>query len=412
MYRSPALLPRLAGLLAAVALLAPLAPARRLAAQPAPAGVPASPPSGPLWDSYRRAAAVVRDALAAHGGEAAVRGLAAAAYRWEGEDYTPSQGRVPSAAWDTAGNARAATEAVRVDLARGRYAWDREFRFGGGYLNAIRVAADGRTLVAHNPEPRRGMGGTTFTRDTTGVAARRALLALQSTMPVLLLREALARASTLRYLGASAGGGGREEAVAFTGPDGEAITLVVDAATHRVVRREEVGVGTLGDEVDAYHFTDYRTVAGLAVPHRLGRALERAAHGRRRLGALRRRARRRRDWGLARRRPRGLHPDHPRGPARGRPRRRRRVLPRAPRRRVPHARRSTRATGCSWSTRPCRPRSARPHSRSSSARSGAARYAGSCSRTTTPTTSAACPRSRRAARRCSWRPGAKRTSDA
>jgi hypothetical protein len=52
------------------------------------------------------------------------------------------------------------------------------------------------------------MGGTTFTRDTTGVAARRTLLALRGTMPVLLLREALGRASTLRYLGASAAGAG------------------------------------------------------------------------------------------------------------------------------------------------------------------------------------------------------------
>jgi glyoxylase-like metal-dependent hydrolase (beta-lactamase superfamily II) len=287
------LLPRVVRPLTVVALLAPSALARPLraqATQPAQAtqqatqaGAPTGAPTGPLWDSYDRAAAVVRAALAAHGGEAAVRGLAAAAYRWEGEDYAPSQGRVPSAAWDTAGNARPAADAVRLDLARGRYAWDREFRFGGGYLNAIRVAADGRTLVAYNPEAGRGMGGTTFTRDTTGVAARRTLLALSGTMPVLLLREAVARASTLRYLGASVAGGRCEEVVAFTGADGESVTLYVDSATHRISRREELGVGTLGDEIDAYHFSDYRTVGGLAVPHRLDVRWNGLLTGRRRL---------------------------------------------------------------------------------------------------------------------------------
>jgi glyoxylase-like metal-dependent hydrolase (beta-lactamase superfamily II) len=289
MSRARVLVPRIVGALTAVALLAPSALARPLAAQSAqsaqsaPTGVPVSPPTGPLWDSYERAAAVGRAALAAHGGEAAVRGLAAVAFRWEGEEYAPSQGRVPSAAWDTAGNARPSADAVRLDLARGRYAWDREFRFGGGYLNAIRVAADGRTLVAYNPEARRGMGGTTFTRDTTGAAARRTLFALGGTMPVLLLREAMARASTLRYLGASVAGGRREEAVAFTGPDGESVTLYVDAATHQVSRREDLGVGTLGDEVDAYHFSDYRTVGGFAVPHRLDVRWNGLLTGRRRL---------------------------------------------------------------------------------------------------------------------------------
>jgi glyoxylase-like metal-dependent hydrolase (beta-lactamase superfamily II) len=137
-------------------------------------------------------------------------------------------------------------------------------------------------------------------------------------MPVLLLREALARASTLRYLGASAAGaarGGRR----VHGADGEAITLVVDAATHRVVRREEVGVGTLGDEVDAYHFTDYRTVAGLAVPHQMDVRWNGLLTSRRRLvrfeaGAA---AAALGDSLLAV--PTGYVPARPRGPARGRP---------------------------------------------------------------------------------------------
>jgi glyoxylase-like metal-dependent hydrolase (beta-lactamase superfamily II) len=145
--------------------------------------------------------------------------------------------------------------------------WDRAFRFPGGYLNAIRVATDGRVLVAYNPDARRGMGGTTFERDTTGQTARRLAFTVAGTMPVLLLREALLRASTLRYVGAAEAGGRREDAVAFTGPNGQSVTLYIDAVTHLVSRQEDVGVGTLGDEVDATHYTDYRTVDGVAVPH-------------------------------------------------------------------------------------------------------------------------------------------------
>jgi glyoxylase-like metal-dependent hydrolase (beta-lactamase superfamily II) len=234
-----------------------------------PPTLPAQGPQGPLWESYSRAAEVLRQALDAHGGAAAFRGLGAASFRWEGEDYAPTQGRVPSAAWDTTGNARSTTQDVRADLARNRYIFDREFRFPGGYLNAFRVVGNGRELVSYNPYPARGVGGTTYQRDTTGVPARRNLASAGANMPVLLLRGALARSATLRYLGETSDGGVREEAITYTTQDGDLATLYFDAATHRLTRREEMGLGSLGDEVNSYRYTDYRVVAGFAVPHRL-----------------------------------------------------------------------------------------------------------------------------------------------
>jgi hypothetical protein len=198
-------------------------------------------PQGPLWESYSRAAEVLRQALDAHGGAAAIRGLGAASFRWEGEDYAPTQGRVPSAAWDTTGNARSTTQDVRADLARNRYVFDREFRFPGGYLNAFRVVGNGRELVSYNPFPARGMGGTTYQRDTTGVPARRNLASAGANMPVLLLRGALAGSATLRYLGETSDGGVREEAITYTTQDGDLATLYFDAATHRLAFRYAVG---------------------------------------------------------------------------------------------------------------------------------------------------------------------------
>jgi glyoxylase-like metal-dependent hydrolase (beta-lactamase superfamily II) len=155
---------------------------------------------------------------------------------------------------------------VRVDFARGRYVWDREFRFGGGYLNAFRNVGNGREWMAYNHQRERGMGGTAIQRDSTGVAQRRTLSSLAGSMPVLLVRQALERSNTLRYLGQS---GDAAHVISYTTPEGDPVTLHFDAATHLLTRREEMGPGSLGDEVDAVIFTGYERVGGFSVPRAL-----------------------------------------------------------------------------------------------------------------------------------------------
>lgn len=236
------------------------------AALAGPIHLQAQGPQGPLWDSYRRAEQVLRAGAEAHGGLAAIRAIGAASFRWEGLDYAPTQSRIPTASWDTAGNGRAVVQDVRVDYARGRFAVDREAHFPGGYVNAFRTVGSGRELLAYNPLRERGMGGVTFQRDTTGAAARRTMSSVGANMPVLLIRMALARATTLRYLGERTDRGRREHAIAFTTAEGDAATLYFDAGTNLLSRREEMGIGSLGDEVDAYLFSDYETVGGFAVP--------------------------------------------------------------------------------------------------------------------------------------------------
>jgi glyoxylase-like metal-dependent hydrolase (beta-lactamase superfamily II) len=229
----------------------------------------AQAPTGALWDSYRRGTEILAQGVAAHGGASALNALASASFRWEGLDYAPTQGRVPSVAWDTTGNGRAVRQDVQVDFAKRRLLWDREFDFPGGYVNAVRVAVNGGELLSYNPLPARGMGGTTYFRDTTGTAARRSITSAGATMPALLLRTALARAGTVRFLGDLTVNGRREQAIAFLGPDGETMHVYFDAITHLMTRSEDMGLGSLGDEVDANHFFDYHDVAGLMVPRRM-----------------------------------------------------------------------------------------------------------------------------------------------
>ncbi|CAN5850258.1 hypothetical protein BH24ACI5_BH24ACI5_19850 [soil metagenome] len=231
-----------------------------LAAQPA-----AQAPQGVLWDSYEKAAGLLGRAAEAHGGAAAIRGLTALSFRWEGDDYAPTQGRVPG--WDTEENARTTIQHVRMDLARSRYVWDREFHFPGGYLNAIRAIGNGTEFLIYNPEPERGMGGTTYQRDSGGAAARGTLAQASASLPVLQVRAALARPTTLRHLGDVRTEGVREEAIGYTTAEGDAVSLYFDAGTHLLTRRELIGLGSLGDEVNTSAYSDYRTVAGFALPH-------------------------------------------------------------------------------------------------------------------------------------------------
>ena len=226
-------------------------------------------PQGALWDSYRRGTEILAQAVAAHGGAAAISAITSASFRWEGFDYAPTQGHVPSVSWDTSGNGRPARHDVQVDFAASRLLWDREFLFPGGYVNAVRIAVNGGELLAYNPLRDRGMGGTTYSRDTTRVPARRNIASAGATMPVLLLRAALARAGTVRFLGEVAEGGRRERAISFSGPDGETMNVYFDAATNLMTRSEDMGSGSLGDEVDTYHFLDYDSTGGLMVPRRM-----------------------------------------------------------------------------------------------------------------------------------------------
>jgi glyoxylase-like metal-dependent hydrolase (beta-lactamase superfamily II) len=238
-----------------------------VAALLAPCSLAAQGPEGPLWESYSRAAEVVRLGAEAHGGAQAIRGLAAASFRWEGEDFAPVQGLNP--AWDTAGNGRSTIQDVRVDHARSRFVVQRELRFPGGYLNAFRALGNGRELLTYNPYAARGMGGTVFQRDTTGTAARRALGNTATDMPVLLIRQALERSNTLRYLGDAMVDGRRQHAVSYTTTEGDPVTLFFDEGTRLLTRREEMGAGSLGDEIDGARFSEYDTVAGFVVPRRM-----------------------------------------------------------------------------------------------------------------------------------------------
>lgn len=235
----------------------------------APALLETQEPAGAQWDAYRHAVAVVRNAVTAHGGLLSIQGTTQVSFVWEGFDYAPTQGRIPSVAWDTTGNGRSVSQDMQFDFARDRFVLQGEFAFPGGLINSFRVAGNGRVVTSYDHRTTRGIRGTEYLRDSSGVVVVRQRDAASATMPLLVMRTALARVNSLRYVGAVEANGLREDVVAFTAADGEQITLYFDAVTHLMTRRETLGLGSLGDEVSATYFFDYRTLHGLTVPHRI-----------------------------------------------------------------------------------------------------------------------------------------------
>ena len=221
--------------------------------------------SGPLWSSYTRASGVLAAAAEAHGGAQKLRGLQQIAFHWEGFNYAPTQGRLP--AWDTTGNKRGASQQIAIDYAKNRMVTRIDFLFFGGYRNSARIISNGKEFLQYDPTA--GFNGTSFSRDTGGLVAPRQIARFAAFMPVLLIKQALERATTLRYVGETTIEGRPHGAISFTDAEGNITTLVFDATTHRLVRRDLLGSGSLGDEIDSWTFSEYETIDGLLVPRRM-----------------------------------------------------------------------------------------------------------------------------------------------
>ena len=98
-------------------------------------------------------------------------------------------------------------------------------------------------------------------------------------MPALVLRQAIVRASTLRYLGRRTEGSSSEEIVSFNNADGSVLAFGIDDRTGRVSTVETIGeIALFGDGDHVWRFAEYETTGGLQVPraftHRINGLLQ------------------------------------------------------------------------------------------------------------------------------------------
>lgn len=229
-------------------LLATLLTLTALACSPAPDPLE---PASPTLEAFHRGEGLVREGLEAMGGLAALETAGGITLVGEGtfDLSTRMQGTHPDRPEPVA-----LEEAFAVDLDGGRVAYEVHAKVNPDADEWIRYVHDdeGRMLIVLRSDDQ------AFWVPGDPDHKRRTM----RTVPQILLRDALAERHALRYLGRA----GEDEAVGFTFPTGEAMTLLFDPETHRLQGFEYLlDLPLLGDTPIRWRFAPYRQVEGLGM---------------------------------------------------------------------------------------------------------------------------------------------------
>jgi len=206
--------------------------------------------------SHERAKKVLDAAVDAIGGRAAVDGVKAVRIRLSGETTPRFQTTTPAPPYAPG---RYQEETV-IDLEQNRLAVVQTTSGAGFRGNARIVLAAGK--------------GQTFdllNRVATPIDAANAqqqqFAQYQRRLPTLILRTALQRDATLRFVGEDTVDGAPHNVITFVHVDGLQMALYVNAKTNLISKYELIYPDTLtGDEASEIYFDDYRKVGDLMVP--------------------------------------------------------------------------------------------------------------------------------------------------
>jgi len=208
--------------------------------------------------SQARARAVLDRAVEANGGAEALRAVEVVRLRLEGETHPRLQMTTPAPPFEGG----SFQETLLVDLANNRLRLEQKFGgFGFDGDNTIAIVS-GRGNVYDNRA-----------RTTTPIPAEQAtqqqFIQYHRRLPNLLLRQALDRTNSLRYLGEDQFESRRHEVVTFVMPDTQQVALYIDVATGLVSKYELIFVDSLtGEEASEIIFSDYQKVGNYQVPRR------------------------------------------------------------------------------------------------------------------------------------------------
>lgn len=208
--------------------------------------------------SNARAREVLDASVAAMGGAEAIRGVTSVRLTLEGETWPRLQMPTPEAPFQ-AGHSR---ESLLLDLANGRLRLETTNRGNGFEGN--------NTIVLERGE------GTNYdhrARVATPIPAAQSsqqqFVQYQRRLPNLILRQALERATSLRYLGEDTVSGRAHDVITFVMPDTQQVALYVDASTRLVSKYELAFTDPLtGEEASEVLFGDYTENGGVKVPRR------------------------------------------------------------------------------------------------------------------------------------------------
>ena len=211
--------------------------------------------------STKRALALVDSAIAAHGGEARLRGLEDVTLRFRGKRWMAYQSETLAKPWTT----QPTFADLVVDFRNNRVAQRRITRYPADFAFV--------STVVNTPQ------GSFFwdsTRAGLGDAVRRfpAVAAWQHQarreLPALQLLQLRDRAETLRWLGERTEGGMRLQGVSYAEPNGAVYDAWIDAASKRLASLDWMRDDPVdGDQLASYVYSGYRMEKGIPVPTRL-----------------------------------------------------------------------------------------------------------------------------------------------
>ncbi|MEX2148835.1 MAG: hypothetical protein WD793_01350 [Steroidobacteraceae bacterium] len=204
--------------------------------------------------SQARARAVLDRAVEANGGAEALRAVDAVRLRLQGENFPRLQMTTPAPPFEGG----AFQETLLVDLKNNRLRLEQKaggFGFDGD--NTVTIVA-GKGNVYDNR-------ARTVTPVPAEQASQQQFIQYHRRLPNLILRQALDRTNSLRYLGEDQFDGRRHEVVTFVMPDTQQVALYIDAASGLMSKYELIFVDALtGEEASEIIFSDYQKTGSIS----------------------------------------------------------------------------------------------------------------------------------------------------
>jgi glyoxylase-like metal-dependent hydrolase (beta-lactamase superfamily II) len=208
--------------------------------------------------SQERARAVLDRAVEANGGAEALREVKIVRLRLQGQTFPRLQMTTPAPPFEGGSQ----DETLLFDLENNRLRLDQKvsgFGFDGDNTIAI---SDGSGNAYDNR-------ARTVTPIPAEQANQQQFIQYHRRLPTLLLRSALDRTNSLRYLGEDQFEDREHEVVTFVMPDTQQVALYVDAETGLISKYELLFVDSLeGVEASEIVFGDYRKIGSYQVPGR------------------------------------------------------------------------------------------------------------------------------------------------
>jgi glyoxylase-like metal-dependent hydrolase (beta-lactamase superfamily II) len=222
------------------------------------AAVAADNPETVVEISQAKARAVLDKSVAAMGGAEALRGIESVKLTLSGKQWPRLQMPTPEPPFSSS----TFQETLLFDLKANRLLLEQRTEGFGfqGHANVVLKGGEGTTY---------DMRARTSTPIPAAQASQQQFIQYYRRLPNLILRQALERANSLRYLGEGDFDSRKHEVITFVMPDTQQVALYVDSKTSLVSKYELAITDALaGDDVSEIIYADYKTSGNTKVPQR------------------------------------------------------------------------------------------------------------------------------------------------